>query len=76
MTGLADIPAQTRERIEQIGAVDLVLAIPRAASAHDVAAIVADTREALTKLYSPAPTVVIHSGEPMETAPGDAVPRG
>jgi glucosylglycerate synthase len=70
MIELADIPAQTRERIEQIGAADLVLAIPRAASAQDVEGIVADTREALTKLYSLAQTLVIHSGEPMETAPG------
>jgi glucosylglycerate synthase len=67
---LADIPAQTRERIEQIGAADLVLGIPRAGAAQDVQAILADTREALSKLYSPVQTLVIHGGEPIEAAPG------
>ena len=73
MIELADISAQTRERIEQIGTADLVLATVRA-SATEADAILADAREAVSKLYSPVRTLVIHSGEPRpETMQSDLV---
>src|SRR5579883_2073137 len=62
MIELADLTAQTRERIEEIGTADLVLATARAGAA-ELSRIAADTREAIGKLYSPTRTLLIHSGE-------------
>ncbi|SRR5579875_297752 len=73
MIELADIPAQTRERLEEIGAADLVLAAARA-DASELPRIAAHTREALGKLYSPVRTLLIHSGEAApEIVQGEAV---
>jgi glucosylglycerate synthase len=74
MIEIADIPEQARERIEQIGAADLVLAILRSGSVPQLQTLVAQARESVARLYSPVQTLVIHTGEPLGDAPaGDPV---
>lgn len=62
MIELADIPAQTREQIEQIGAADLVIAALGSGPADRPEAILAAVQEAVARLYSPVETLLLHSG--------------
>ena len=70
MIELADIPQQARERIEGLGKVELVLAILSSSAPEALETVVAGARESIAKLYSPARTLLIHTGESLGAAPG------
>jgi hypothetical protein len=70
MIELAEIPQQARERVEQIGAADLVVAI--LAPAAQLESVAARVRESVGSLHPRPRTVVVHSaGETTAQASAD-----
>jgi hypothetical protein len=63
MLELTEIPQTSRERIQEIGAADLVIGIFSAFSPPVFEKTVAGIRESVSRLYTPARTVIVHSGE-------------
>jgi hypothetical protein len=62
------IPQQTRERIEQIGAADLVIGVHGSNPAPEPATAVATVREALASFSSPPRTLLVLSADPAAEA--------
>jgi len=74
MIELVDIPQKAREQIEQIGAMDLIVAVLGRSDPVALDGVLEGVRESIAKLYSPVRTLMIHSGESLEdSASQDAV---
>ena len=67
MLELTEIPQDSRERIEEIGAADLVIGLFSPVAPETFDSAVAAVRESVGRLYTHIRTVVVHPGE--QTAP-------
>jgi hypothetical protein len=65
---IAEFPQPTRERLEQIGAADLLIALLSPASPETLEAAIGRARDSMASLYAPVRTVLIHPG----AAPSDS----
>ncbi|MBZ5602117.1 MAG: hypothetical protein LAO79_07415, partial [Acidobacteriia bacterium] len=62
MTELLEIPQTERERIEEIGAADLVVGIFAPFTAPQFEAAVASVRDSIGRLYTHVRALVVHPG--------------
>ena len=62
VAAIAEIPQPTRERLEQIGAADLVIAVLAPATPEALEAAIARSRESVASLNAQVRTVLIHPG--------------
>lgn len=67
----AEILQPARERIEEIGAADLVVGVLAPTPGDGFASLLAGIRESTAKLYTRVRTVVVHSAEPATTPQDD-----
>jgi hypothetical protein len=74
MAATAEIPQPARDRLEQIGAADLVIALLAPASAETLEAVIGRARESVASLYAQVRTVLIHPGSsPSDTRDDDVL---
>ncbi len=71
MLELAEIPQTARERIEEIGAADLVVGIFAPFTPDSLEATLARMRESIGRLYMPVRTVIVHPTDQPIVPPQD-----
>lgn len=74
MAELDNIPQPARQRMERIGAADLVIGLLAGSKNGEIGAAVASVREALATLSSSVQTVVIHTDPAVEQTAAEMVP--
>lgn len=70
MAEISTIPEQTRQQIEQIGTVDLVIGLVDQKATEDITAIAETTRQGLDRLSKSARTLLLHRDTGSNTAAG------
>src|SRR5215467_7746780 len=74
MAELDNIPQPARQRLERIGAADLVIGLLAGSKNGEIGAAVACVREALATLSSSVRTAVIHTDPAVEQTTAELVP--
>jgi len=72
VAAIAEFPQPARDRLEQIGAADLVIALLAPAEPEPLEAVIARARESVAGLRAPVRTVVIHPGASPSDSPANA----
>ena len=68
MTTTEEIPQAARERLDSLGAADLVIALLTPSPTEALERLIRRARESVVRLYAPIRTVLLHAGE----APSDS----